>query len=342
MNEAHHSSGSGSVSFDFYGLELQLRSEDPDVVDSIKRDFAYFQSAPAQPQMTIEVFNDRPDFSALPDLRGSIYTMDYVCYLGKDEVYTDYHGSGLKISDRKRRSYRIYSESADVRHEISYLTIQAAVGEYLDSRHIHRVHALAINRNGKAVLVLLREKGGKSTLAFQLLKSDKVKLLSDESPLITRQGKVLPFPMRMGFLPGAQTDIPPEYLQPVNYMRVGTKVRVDIEYYAHKIGSACPAGAILLGERSLGCSCTIEPASRLSGSREFVKNSVVGLGLHQGMDYLLGRNLRDTFGKVGLASSRLYNSLVALRRSRVYRYTIGHDRERNNEVLLDFLNRLDL
>lgn len=340
--ESQCAGSAGSVVFDFYGLKLELRSEDLEAVDSIRRDFAYFKSAPAQPHVTVEVFKDRPDFSALPDLRGSIYTMDYVCYLGRDEVYTDYHGNGLKISDPKRRSYRIYSESADVRHEISYLTIQAAVGEYLDSRHIHRVHALAISKNGKAVLVLLPEKGGKSTLAFQLLKSDQVRLLSDESPLITRQGEILPFPMRMGFLPGAQTDIPSEYLQPVNYMRVGTKIRVDVEYYADKIGSACPVGAILLGERSLGCGCTIEPASRLSGSKEFIKNSVVGLGLHQGMDYLLGRNLRDTFGKVGLASSRLYNSLVVLRRSRVFRYTIGHDRQRNMEVLLDFLEGLSV
>jgi hypothetical protein len=152
----------------------------------------------------------------------------------------------------------------------------------------------------------------------------------------------VPEPSRMGFLRGAQVDIPSEYLQLVNDMRVGTKIRVDVEYYADKIGSACPASAILLGERSLDCSSAIEPASRLSGSREFIKNSVVGLGLHQGVDYLLGRNLRDTFGKVGPASSRRYNSLVVLRRSRVFRYTIGHDRERNIEVLLDFLERLSV
>jgi hypothetical protein len=331
-----------SVYFDFYGLRIELRSADQRTVEGIGRDFAYFKAHPGSAQVVIEVMDSKPDFASLPDLRASIHTINYVCYSGKEHVYTDYHGRGLRVSDLTGGSHRILSEDPDLRHEISYLTILSAVGKHLDSKHIHRVHALGVSANGKAALILLPEKGGKTTLALRLLESGRVKLLSEDSPLITRQGHIMPFPLRLGILPGGEGDIPPEYRYPVSFMRVGTKVLVDVSYYADKIGSTCPPGAILLGERVLGCGAAIEPARRVGAAREFVKSSVIGLGLHQGLEYLLGRSVWDTLGRSRLAFSRFRNSAKVLRRSRVYRYTIGHDAEKNCQVLLDFLDSTDL
>ena len=92
----------------------------------------------------------------------------------------------------------------------------------------------------------------------------------------------------------------------------------------------------------MGCESKIEPAGRIGAAKEFIKNSVVGLGLAQGMEYLLGRSTWDTLSKTGLAFSRLNNSLKVLSRSKIYRYVIGHDPERNHRVLLDFLQDLNL
>ncbi|MCJ7523309.1 MAG: hypothetical protein MUP21_13985 [Dehalococcoidia bacterium] len=331
-----------SVSFNFYGLGIELRSSDGNTVEAIRRDFAYFEAASETPRVTIDVFDEKPDYASLPGLTASIYTLNYVCYTGKDLTYTDYHGRGLRTFDRRSGNYQIFSEDRDLRHEIGYLTMLSAAGQFLDSRHIHRVHALGISVNGKAVLILLPEKGGKTTLALRLLSSEHVKLLSEDSPLITSRGDILPFPLRLGILPGGESGIPAEYLYPMNFMRVGTKYLVDVSYYTHKIGTVCPPGAILLGERSLGCDARIEPAGRLSAGRELIKNSVVGLGLHQGLEYLLGRNIWETAGKTRLAFSRLNNSIRVLRHSKSYRYVIGHDIEKNQQVLLDFLAGLDL
>jgi len=331
-----------SVSFHFYGLNLELRSADGNTVESIRRDFAYFEVISIIPEVSIEVFDEKPPFSSLPELPASIYTLNYISYQGKEDIFTDYHGRGLRIFNIRKKRYQIFSESADLRYEISYLTVLSAVGQFLDSRHVHRVHALGISQNEKAILILLPEKGGKTTLALRLLRSGQVKLLSEDSPLITNRGEVLPFPLRLGILPGGETDIPTRYLRTVNLMRVGTKILVDLDYFADKIGSICQPGAILLGERTLGYESRVEPAGRLSATREFIKNSVVGLGLHQGMEYLLGRSLWETLGKTGLAFSRLNNSLKVISRSKVYRYMIGHDPERNHQVLLHFLENLDL
>lgn len=329
-----------SVGFDFYGLGVELRSQDPKTVEGIGRDFAYFRAEPREPDVLIEVADRSPDFASLPDLKASIHTINYVCYSDRDRVYTDYHGKGLRVSDLRGSTHHIASEDPDLRHEISYLTILSAVGRFLDSKRIHRVHALGISANGKAVLILLPEKGGKTTLALRLLESGRVKLLSEDSPLIARDGTVLPFPLRLGILPGGESDIPAAYQYPVSFMRVGTKILVDVEYYADKIGSACRPGAILLGQRVLGCGAGIEPARRVGAAREFVKNSVIGMGLHQGLEYLLGRSLWDTLGRSRLALSRLGNSVKVLRHSKVYRYRIGHDTERNYRVLMDFIDSM--
>ncbi len=331
-----------SVSFDFYGLSLAVRSADRGIVEGIRRDFSYFEKNSDTAQVNIEVADEKTDYSCLPNLRASIYTLDYICYRGKEEVFTDYHGHGLRVFNCRQGNYRIISESADLRYEISYLTVLGAVGQFLDSKHIHRVHALGISKSGKAILILLPEKGGKTTLALRFLKSDDIKLVSEDSPLLTRHGEVLPFPLRLGILPGGEGDIPRKYLHPVNLSRVGTKLLVDVDYYADKISPPCQPGIILLGERALGCESSIEPASRSSAAREFIKNSVVGLGLHQGMEYLLGRNIWETLGRTGLAFSRLNNSVKILRRSKVYRYVIGHDIERNHQILVDFLQKVDL
>lgn len=331
-----------SVNLHFYGLDIELRSADGETVESIRRDFAYFEVGPAAPQISIEVFDEKPPFSSLPNLSASIYALNYICYRGKEDIFTDYHGQGLRIFNLRRQSYQIFSKSTDLRHEISYLTILSAVGQFLDSKHIHRVHALGIGRNEKAILILLPESGGKTTLALQLLRSGQVKLLSEDSPLITRQGEVLPFPLRLGILPGGESNIPAKYLHSVYLMRAGTKILVDVGYFADKIGSACKPEIVLLGERALGYEARIEPTSRLSASKEFLTNVVVGLGLHQGMEYLLGRSIWETLGRTGLAFSRLNNSLKVLSHSKVYRYTIGHEPERNLQVLLHFLQNLDL
>ncbi len=331
-----------SVNLHIYGLDIRIHSVDGRVIEGIHRDFRYFEAQTTIPDVDIEVYNEKPPYHDMPDLRASIYSPNYVSFRGRKCIFTDYHGRGLRIYHPAEKRYRIFSDDSDLRHEISYLTVLSVAGQFLDERHIHRVHALGISQNGKAVLILLPEKGGKTTLALRLLRSEHVKLLSEDSPLITRKGQILPFPLRLGIVPGGETGIPSEYLYPVNFTRVGTKLLVDPEYFTDKISSVCKPGAILLGERVLGCGSEIKPANKMSAVKEFTKNSVIGMGLHQGMEYLLGANIWQTISKGGLAFSRMTNSLKVVNGSKVYSYLIGHDSEFNVEVLLCFLQKLKL
>lgn len=332
-----------SVNFDIYGLKLCVQGDDPETVDKIRRDFFYFEVAPGPAQATVEVFNEKPPFDSLPSLSASFYGPRNTCYRGKESIYTDYFGRALTIFTPKTRSCQIFSQDADLRHEIGYSSALSIVGQFFDSQHIHRVHALGLSLNGRAVLILLPAGGGKSTLALQLLQSEEIKLLSADSPLISRHGEILPFPLRISVLPEDEPKIPPRYLRQFKRMELGPKIVIDIEYFADKIGSVSQPWLILLGQRSLGPKSRIEPASKLGASKEFIKHAVVGLGLPQGMlEYILQTSAREILGKSGLAFSRLRNSLKVIHHSQVYRYVIGRNREESREVLLDLLRTSSL
>jgi hypothetical protein len=326
-----------SVKFDFYGFIIELTSSETKVIENIRRDFRYFETTSGNPEVKVEIITEAPHYDSLPEIAASTYTLDYLVYRSDKEIYTDYHGKGLRIWNRRNKEYRIYSDNPDLRHEIAYLTVLSAVGQYFDSMHIHRVHALGVSQNERAILILLPEKGGKTTLALRLIRTGKFKILSEDSPLITREGKILPFPLRMGILPGGEQDIPKNYLYETKFLRVGTKILVDLDYFADMISKPSLPWMVFMGERILGNQSKIIPAGKLRASKEFVKNSVIGLGLHQGMEYLLGKNIWGTIGKSSLAFSRLNNSLRVLNHSKLYRYQIGHDFEKNIQIMLDFL-----
>ena len=117
----------------------------------------------------------------------------------------------------------------------------------------------------------------------------------------------------------------------------GPKTLIDIDYFRDKIASPCPAGAILLGERWLSGPSCICPEPRGRAFKGFIHNSVIGLGLYQGVEFLLASSPWELLGKIGLAWSRLQNSLQVMRRSQVYRFAMGPDSEETFRVLRQFL-----
>ena len=68
-----------------------------------------------------------------------------------------------------------------------------------------------------------------------------------------------------------------------------------------------------------------------------MKNCVVGVGLYQGVEFILERSPWDLLGQTSVALSRLRRSLEVIARAQVYRFALGPDVEKSAEVLLAFL-----
>jgi len=70
-----------------------------------------------------------------------------------------------------------------------------------------------------------------------------------------------------------------------------------------------------------------------------IKNLVVGLGVYQGLEFLLERSLWETLGKAGVGFSRLYNGLWLAIKTRPYLFVMGRNRELNLETVIGFIER---
>lgn len=176
-------------------------------------------------------------------------------------------------------------------------------------------------------------------MALELLRQPEFLLLSEDTPLVDRRGWLLPFPLRLGVRPEQQTEIPSQYLRTVRRMEFDPKTLIDIEYFAGRLGHAVAPRVLLIGERNLGDVSQIVPLAPHRALKALVKDMVVGIGVYQGIEFLLERGLWELLGKGGVVTSRLYNSLRLLARTSAYRFVLGRDTQKNCETLLTFLRQ---
>lgn len=329
-----------AFSFDFQGLGLEVHCDSPELLDHVRRDFAWFHRPSTRaPELAITVELTEPDYERLPPLRASFVTPRNVCYRDGQVRIVDYFGRGLLLHDRDR--VKVQASDLDMAREIVYLFILSTAGRHFDRSGLTRLHALALAHGGRAALLLLPSGGGKSTLGFNLLGHEACSLLSEDSPLIDRRGTVHPFPLCLG-VKGSHppAGVPDRFQRLVRRMEFDPKILVDLEFYADKIGrEPVPPGWLLLGQRSLGREASLEPLPRLEALRALVANMVVGLGIYQGLEFMLERGPAELAGKSGLLLSRFRNALALLRRCQSYRFVMGRDLSRNAEVLLELLAR---
>ncbi len=325
--------------FDFYGLTIEVNSTSVDLVKEVGRDFAYFRVPTVEGRVQVQVFLDSPPYAELPLISASLITPRNICFQNKQITYIDYFGQGLAVFDRKERHCKVYGIDHDLVREIVYLFILSTVGQYLDSRGLHRVHALGMSYHSRGILLLLPSRGGKSTMALELLCHPGFLLLGEDTPLIDRRGHILPFPLRLGVSPEQGTEIPPQYLRTVRRMEFDPKTLIDIQYFHERLGKEVETGVILIGERNLGEVSELVPLSSPRAFNALVKYMIVGLGVYQGMEFLLERGLWELLGKGGVVASRLYNSLRLLASAPAYRFVLGRNTKKNCQTLIEFIRQ---
>jgi len=325
--------------FDFYGLTIEVSSDSDELLEEVRRHFAYFSVPDGKPQVRVEIRVESPPYAKLPALPASVFTPRNVSFLDNRTTYIDYFGQALAIYERDKKHCVIYGTTHDLLHEIAYLFILSTVGQHLDSRGLHRVHALGVSYRNKGMLLLLPSGGGKSTMALELMRRPGFLLIGEDTPLIDRNGTIHPFPLRLGVKPGKDTGIPSQYLRTVDRMEFDPKTLIDIDYFKDRLGGPVAPGLILIGQRNLGDVSQIVPLARHRAFKGFLKYVIVGLGVYQGLEFLLERGAWELVGQTGVAASRCYNSLRVLMRAPAYRFVLGRDTEKNCRTLVEFIEK---
>lgn len=332
------------AAYNVYGYRFSLHGDAPAALGALASDFAFFAEPPTaspvdaptdNPAIAIRIRHAQPDYDGLPGLDATVYTPRNISYRDGSVTLVDYHGRGLGRHDRRSGDFEITTLDPDLQYEACYLFLLSQLGESLDRRGLHRVHALGISVRNRAVLVLLPMGGGKSTLGAELLRDPEVRLLSDDSPLIDASGTVFAFPTRIGLLPGAGMDVPAEHRRTVNRMNFGPKTLVDYRYFADRVAPAAGPAFVCLGSRTLAASGRLAPGSRVKALRRFFRDCVIGMGLFQGLEFFFQKSAPEILGQAPVAVSRLRASLAVIRRSRVLELRLGRDVTDNARLLLD-------
>jgi hypothetical protein len=319
------------VIVDVHGLTVEIGGKWPEVVDDLGRDFAWFRGASSgRPDVKVTVRRGAPDFDSLGDLQSTFVTPRNVVYQDGDTTVVDYFGRAVSVLDRRHGQITIEGEDVHLVHEAAYLFLLSRIGEHLDALGLIRLHALGLSGPSGAIAVMLPSGGGKSTLALQALRDPDCRLLSEDSPLLDRHGVVHPFPLRIGINPTDADLLPDGDVRRLERMEFHPKLALEVDAFADRI-EAEPQRLrdLVIGRRTLGRDARLERLPRRSALGPLLREAVVGVGIYQGMEFVLQRGMVDVFRKTRTAGVRARCAGAALAGARVWRLSIGRDHERN-------------
>jgi hypothetical protein len=327
------------VALAVHGLRVAIASDWDDVRDAVAADFAWFEvPAGGVPDVRVELVRAAPDFDSLGAATASFVTPRNIVYQVGDRTVVDYFGKAVSVLDRASGRIVITGEDAHLVHEAGYQFLLSRLGEHLDRVGLIRLHALALSGAQGAVAVMLPSGGGKSTLALRALQDPVARILAEDTPLLDRHGVVHPFPLRIGINATDAERLPEKSVRRIERMEFHPKLALELEAFRDRIDPAPrPLAHVVVGVRSLGRDASLEPLPRRAAVGTLVREAVVGVGVYQGMEFVLQQGMRDVAGKAGTAFTRTRCCAAGLRRAQVWRLTLGRDHERNWETLRPLL-----
>jgi hypothetical protein len=327
-----------AAAFDVYGFHFRVAAVGTTrAADDLADDFIFFRRDTVERPLEIALCVEDPPYDDVPPRIASVYTPRNVSFSEGSRTFVDYSGRALAIYDRAQHTFRVHSRDSDLLYEAAYLFLLSRIGEFLDAAHLHRIHAMALSYRERAVLAILPMGGGKSTLAAELLKVEDFGFLSDDSPFIDADGSLLAFPLRLGLIPGSEADVPVKFRRTINRMEFGPKVLVHHDMFRNRVTPRARPGIVFLGYRSLASGCRIEPARSGESWRSMIANCAVGLGLFQGLEFVLRSSPWELASKTRTGWSRLANARKLFRRSEVYRLILGRNPAENARVVTEFV-----
>jgi hypothetical protein len=263
---------------------------------------------------------------------------------GAAQVF-DTPGRATVVYDFGAECGTVFGPDRDLALEKGYLLVTSRVGELLDRRGLHRVHAMGVARGDDALLCALAMGGGKTTLALELLRrsagdgSARWRLLSDDCPLIARDGRALPLPIRPGVVAGtALPDVPSDLLVAFPRSRHGAKTLIDARHFAGRIAPPSRVRVIAYGARSDRARPEARRRSWFAGLAVLWSAGVLGRGLPELLEYSAPCSIAGAIELVGARASRVRAMLAALRGAAVYELALCEDAAANASLVEGLLD----
>jgi len=319
-----------------HGLRVAIGGDWPEVIEALRRDFSWWTDGEdgSEPAVTVTIERTPPDYAPYAALDSVAVTERSVVYAAAGTTVVDYAGRALSVLEGQ--SLLVQSEDGYTARRAAFDFLLASVGRHLDRIGLPRVHGLGLVGAQGAVLVMVPSGGGKTTLALRAIREPGVGFLSEGSPLLDGQGRLLPFPLPLWVRStSAEADaLPEEHVRRLSGIEPDPLI-LELPAFVDRVPTdPSPLRHIVLGRRSLGTESTLARAPRRAAARPLVRESVLGLGFFQGLE-LLARGKSPL--PVRTSWERGRRILSATRSAQVWTLELGRDKERNWQTLEQLL-----
>lgn len=325
-----------------YGERIAVESFDSKITSDLAADFHYFltpsfdfaekdvfhlQVLPAKkrPAFWIPVFKTKRStlfFSSVQERK--------VCFFEKAWVR-------YRFEERK---CTVYCDTSDIAYETVYMVLLSYAGERLDTTMLHRIHGMGFTFRGKGAILLAPSGGGKSTLALELIKRKEFGLLSDDTPILTKQGKMKAFPQRIATKESPEVD--KKFVRTFKRVEHGEKYVIGGGFFEEKIEPEAKVDWLLLMDSERTAFPQVDESARLSAIWPLFKWLVIGYETPQIWELYLRGSRQDLKEKAKIFARRCRVAGELLLQARVARVCSSSDPKKTEEAVIDFLNRKNL
>jgi hypothetical protein len=324
------------------GQVVRVASDSRALLEQIRRDFACFVTAPTDRVADLTLVHAAVSPQAVrggcPPLVATGATPRYAAFDAGQERWIDYYrGRALVRWRRDREVCELWCVEPSLSHELAYLLILSRVGERLDARGWHRLHAGAVAFGGRALLLVGPSGAGKTTLTLAAARRPGAALLSDDMPLVARTGRIAAWPSRLG-LTQPPADVPERAVRAFDRADLGRKWLVDVAALGVPVGAEAHPAVLVFAARRLSGASRIRRVNRLAALRGLFGPLVAGVGVPQLVEYFLGAGIGELIRKVPLVLSRSAAASALAARSACFRLECGPDLEETLAVWRRFLD----
>ncbi len=326
-----------------HGLLIECSAPSPELEALVARPYKSYFSDEEVPEIVIDIIPESPPYEDFPDMEASYSTPRNVVYDSREKRIVDYFGKGVVIEEKDRQRFRIYGPDDNFLQEAFYLLVLSIFGQYCDRVGMLRIHAMALSYDNMAILMPIPQGGGKSTMAFAMLQEEGFKLISDDEPVVSPDGLILPFTLRMGTLDEKKLeDIPEEFVYSIDRMEFGMKHFIDAEYWKPQLETRPLKDIIYVtSRRVLNGPPSVRKIPKYRVFKSLVRDAIIGVGLYQGLEFLLSRSAWTTVAKTGTVFKRALCAWRMLGSARTYELTLSRDISENRRIFSTFIRELD-
>lgn len=326
-----------------HGLIIECTAPSAALEAQLLRPFGLFLVNSGASQVRIAVVESAPPYDSFPVLEASFSTPRNIVYDTADYKVVDYFGNGATVEAKRERSFTIYGVDPNFLQEAFYLLVLSIFGQYCDRNGLLRVHAMALSYADHALLMPIPPGGGKSTMAVAMLQEEGFRLISDDEPIVSRNGRILPFALRIGTLDKAKIEaIPAEFVYSIDRMEFGLKYFIDVRYWEPRLEHRALDKVIYLAARRvLNGTPSIEEIPKYRVLKSLFRDAIVGVGLYQGLEFMFSHSAWSNARQLATLLRRTVVAWKMLRRAHTYRFTLSGDVAANRRVLGEFARGLE-